>query len=69
MEALVHNIIKATGWSIFHSLWQGAFLYGLLVLIFLMTPSLSARVKHNMAYGSLCLLFLGFITTFFSIFT
>jgi len=69
MEALVNNIIKATGWSIFHSLWQGAFLYGLLVLIFLMIPSLSARVKHNMAYGSLCLLFLSFITTFFSIFT
>ena len=69
MEALVNNIIKATGWSIFHSLWQGAFLYGLLVLIFLTLPKLSATVKHNMAYGTICLMFLGFCGTFFSVFT
>lgn len=69
MEALVNNIIKATGWSIFHSLWQGAFLYGLLVLIFVMVPKLSARVKHDMAYGTICLMFIGFCGTFFSVFT
>ena len=69
MEALVNNIIKATGWSIFHSLWQGAFLYGLLVLIFIMVPKLSARVKHDMAYGAICLMFIGFCGTFFSVFT
>ncbi|MEJ5962830.1 M56 family metallopeptidase [Pedobacter immunditicola] len=69
MEALVNNIIKATGWSIFHSLWQGAFLYGLLVLIFIMVPKLSARVKHDMAYGTICLIFIGFCGTFFSVFT
>jgi bla regulator protein BlaR1 len=68
MEALVNNIIKATGWSIFHSLWQGALLYGLLVLIFIMAPKLSARVKHDMAYGTICLMFLGFCGTFFSVF-
>jgi bla regulator protein BlaR1 len=69
MEALLNNIIKATGWSIFHSLWQGAFLYGLMVLIFVMVPTLSARVKHNMAYGTLSLIFIGFCGTFFSLFT
>ena len=69
MEALVNNIIKATGWSIFHSLWQGAFLYGLLVLIFIMVPKLSARVKHDMAYGTISLMFIGFCGTFFSVFT
>ncbi len=69
MEALVNNIIKATGWSIFHSLWQGAFLYGLLVLIFQMLPKLSARMKHDMAYGTICLMFFGFCSTFFSVFT
>ncbi|WP_432712779.1 M56 family metallopeptidase [Pedobacter sp.] len=69
MEALVNNMIKATGWSIFHSLWQGALLYGMLVLLFVMIPTLSAKAKHNMAYGTMCLLFVGFCGTFFSLFT
>ncbi|WP_316822503.1 M56 family metallopeptidase [Pedobacter gandavensis] len=68
MEAIVNNLIKATGWSIFHSLWQGAIIYGLLFLIVIAFPKLRSRLKHNLAYGALCLTFICFCITFFSIF-
>jgi bla regulator protein BlaR1 len=69
MEALVNNIIKATGWSIFHSLWQGTLLYGLLLLTLLLIPKLSARMKHNLAFITLSMIFSLFCLTFFSVFT
>lgn len=69
MEALVNNIIKATGWSIFHSLWQGTLLYGLLLITLLLIPKLSARMKHNLAYITLSMIFSCFCLTFFSVFT
>ncbi|MBB2149298.1 M56 family metallopeptidase [Pedobacter gandavensis] len=68
MEAIVNNLIKATGWSIFHSLWQGAIIYGLLFLIVIAFPKLRSRLKHNLAYGAMCLIFVCFCITFFSIF-
>lgn len=68
MEAIVNNLIKATGWSIFHSLWQGAIIYGLLFLIVISFPKLSSARKHNLAYAALCLIFVCFCITFFSIF-
>lgn len=68
MEAIVNNLIKATGWSIFHSLWQGAIIYGILVAVTSAFPKIDAKIKHNMAYGALCLIFLGFCITFFTLF-
>ncbi|MHA4896580.1 M56 family metallopeptidase [Pedobacter sp. PWIIR3] len=68
MEAIVNNLIKAIGWSIFHSLWQGAIVYGVLLLLINTLPGIKARTKHNMAYGALCLMFVGFCIAFFSIF-
>lgn len=67
MEAIVNNLIKAIGWSIFHSLWQGAIIYGVLLML-LAIPGSKARMKHNLAYGALCLIFVLFCVTFFSIF-
>ncbi|MBG6235751.1 beta-lactamase regulating signal transducer with metallopeptidase domain [Pedobacter sp. CAN_A7] len=69
MEALVNNIIKATGWSIFHSLWQGTLLYGLLLITLLLIPKLNARMKHNLAFITLSMIFSCFCLTFFSVFT
>lgn len=69
MEAIVNNLIKAIGWSIFHSLWQGAIIYGVLVLTVAMIPGLNARMKHNLAYSAMCLMFAGFCITFFSLFS
>ncbi|MES2455381.1 MAG: M56 family metallopeptidase [Bacteroidota bacterium] len=68
MEAIVNNLIKAIGWSIFHSLWQGAIIYGVLMLIVATIPSLNAKHRHNLAYTALCMIFAGFAVTFFSIF-
>lgn len=64
METLVNNIIIAFGWSIFHSLWQGAIIYGLLFLGLTTIPRLSARWKHNLAFGAICLMFCSFLLSF-----
>ena len=66
MEAVWNTVIKAIGWSIFHSLWQGAVLYGILFLLMAGVPKLRARTKHNLAFGGICLLFLAFCATFVS---
>ena len=66
MEAVWNTLIKAIGWSIFHSLWQGAVLYGILFLIMAAAPKLKAKTKHNLAFGGICLLFLAFCVTFVS---
>jgi len=68
MEAMVNNLIKALGWSIFHSLWQSAAVYGLLFLIFLALPKLNAKLKHNLSFGALVLMLGTFCFTFYSIF-
>lgn len=68
MEAIVNNLIKAIGWSIFHSLWQAAIIYGILLATVSLFPSMTARLKHNLAYGAMCLMFAGFSITFFSVF-
>ena len=68
MEAMVNNLIKALGWSIFHSLWQGAILYALLFVVLMAIPKLSAKIKHNLAFSSLLLMFASFCFTFYSLF-
>lgn len=68
METIVNNLIKATGWSIFHSLWQAAIIYGVLLLLIAFFPKMTAKLKHNLAYGAISLMFAGFSITFFSIF-
>lgn len=68
MEPLLNNLIKAIGWSILHSLWQGAIIYGLLLLLVMALPKLQSKLKHNLAYGAICLIFTCFVVTFFSIF-
>lgn len=68
MEAILNNLIKAIGWSILHSLWQGAILYALLFIAFMALPKMSARLKHNLAFTSLVLMFTSFCLTFLVIF-
>ena len=68
MEAIINNLIKATGWSVLHSLWQGAIIYGILLFFVSAFPKLNAKIKHNLAYGALCVTFIGFCITFASIF-
>jgi len=68
MEATVNNLIKALGWSIFHSLWQGALIYIILFAVLFAIPKLSSKLKHNLAFGSLLLMFASFCFTFYTTF-
>jgi bla regulator protein BlaR1 len=68
MEAFLNNIVKAIGWSIIHSLWQGAIIYAILFITFLLWPRMTSRLKHNLSFGSLCLTFSIFCYTLFSLF-
>ncbi|WP_235524219.1 M56 family metallopeptidase [Pedobacter sp. Hv1] len=65
---MVNNLIKAIGWSILHSLWQGAIIYAILFIVLMAWPKMSARLKHNLAFGSLFLIFTSFCFTFLSVF-
>lgn len=60
----MNNVISAFGWSIFHSLWQGALIYGLLFLVLTSVPRITARLKHNLAFTAICLMFGSFLITF-----
>ena len=68
METLLNNLIQATGWSILHSLWQGALIYALLLPSQMKVFRLSAKLKYMLAYTANCLLFICFIFTFLSVF-
>jgi len=68
METLLNNLITAAGWSILHSLWQGALIYALLLPSQINVFGLKAKVKYALAYGAHCLMFCCFLFTFFSVF-
>ncbi|QNL50990.1 hypothetical protein H8S90_05210 [Olivibacter sp. SDN3] len=56
-------LVYALGWSLLHSLWQGALLCGIayvLVSVFY----LSSKEKANLLFTLLCLLLVGFVGTF-----
>lgn len=61
METLLPQFIKAFGWSILNSLWQSALIYGILFIVLLSIPKLAAKHKHNLAFGSILLMFGCFI--------
>ncbi|WP_316831007.1 M56 family metallopeptidase [Pedobacter aquatilis] len=66
METLVQQFIKAFGWSIVNSLWQSALIYGVLFIVLLSLPKLAAKYKHNLAFGSIVLMFGCFAYNFIS---
>jgi len=65
---MINNLIKAIGWSILHSLWQGAIIYAILFIVLMAWPKMNSRLKHNLAFGSLFLIFASFCFTFFTVF-
>ncbi|WAC40424.1 M56 family metallopeptidase [Pedobacter sp. SL55] len=68
MEAIINNLIKAIGWSILHSLWQGAIIFALLFIALAVKPKMSAKLKHNLSMSALVLIFVSFCLTFASLF-
>lgn len=69
MEIIFNALIRATGWSIIHSLWQGAIIYTLLLLLFLLNPRLSAKTRHNLSLMAIISVFLWFVQTFYTEFS
>lgn len=67
MEALLQHLIKATGWSILHSLWQGAVIFALLLPTQLKAVQLSSKLKYGLAYTANFLVFICFVFTFLSV--
>jgi bla regulator protein BlaR1 len=68
MEAIVNNLITAIGWSIVHSLWQSAIIYAMLFTILMCWPKMSSRLKHNLSFCSLLIMFVSFTVTFLMVF-
>lgn len=64
MEAIINQFIKAIGWSILHSLWQGAIIFALLSIILSASAKMSAKLKHNLSMAALFLIFMSFCLTF-----
>ncbi|WP_164122450.1 M56 family metallopeptidase [Sphingobacterium sp. xlx-130] len=67
MEALISSISTALGWSLLHSLWQGAAIYLILFGLFLTIPELKAATKHNLALTAQIAVFTSFAYTFFNL--
>ncbi len=58
-------IVHSLGWAILHSLWQGALVFVALWIILALFPSIQAKHKYGMAFGSLMLLFGSFAIDFY----
>jgi beta-lactamase regulating signal transducer with metallopeptidase domain/exonuclease VII small subunit len=50
------QLIQSIGWSLLHSLWQGALIWIILTVMFRAFPAMSARMKHGCSLMALMLL-------------
>jgi beta-lactamase regulating signal transducer with metallopeptidase domain len=62
---VITPFVFALGWSLIHSLWQGALLCGI-AYVLLSVFYLSSKEKANLLFTLLCLLLVAFIGTFIS---
>jgi bla regulator protein BlaR1 len=69
MEAMLNSLVNAIGWSIIHSLWQGAVIFAFLLIAFAVNKKWSAKTKYNLSLGALLLMALSFFITFGGLFT
>ena len=59
---LAHSL----SWALLYSLWQGLLIYGITFVAFRALPDINARVKYNLSYCALAVLFFWFADTWFS---
>jgi beta-lactamase regulating signal transducer with metallopeptidase domain len=57
------RLAQAIGWSLLHSLWQGALIYLLLLILFRVFPAMHSRVKHLCSVMALMLLLIWTVNT------
>ncbi len=62
------ELIKAIGWTIFHSLWQGAMIAVLLSGVLLVTGKKSAQLRYNFSFAALVLIFFFSLATFIQVY-
>jgi bla regulator protein blaR1 len=62
------ELIRAIGWTIFHSLWQGAMIAVLLSGVLLVTGKKSAQLRYNYSFAALVLIFLFSLATFIQVY-
>ncbi|MCL4547063.1 MAG: hypothetical protein M1495_00655, partial [Bacteroidetes bacterium] len=56
-QLIPHEIIKAIGWTIFHSVWQGIVIAIILGALLLLTSKKSARLRYNISVAAMFLFF------------
>lgn len=64
MEIWTQHFTTALGWSIVHSLWQGAAMYTLLCFMYVAFPKAKAKHKYAIAYAGQVGILVAFLTTF-----
>lgn len=64
MENFIINMGNALGWSIVHSIWQAAIWFIIYSICTMLYTKLSARAKHNLAFGTQISIFISFVVTF-----
>lgn len=68
-ELIPGNVAEAIGWTIFHSLWQGALISIILGVTILTVDNKSAKFKYALAVTSLLLMFVSSIITFIKVYS
>lgn len=67
-ELIPVNIIEAIGWTIFHSLWQGALISIVLGIAILLIDNKSAKYRYALSVTSLLLLLISCTITFVKVY-
>ncbi|WP_020570771.1 ankyrin repeat domain-containing protein [Neolewinella persica] len=62
------ELIHALGWTLVHSLWQGALFAVALGLLLVLLRKFSARARYNVAIGMLCAFFLTASLSFYQLY-
>ncbi|MHB8905840.1 MAG: M56 family metallopeptidase [Melioribacteraceae bacterium] len=68
-DLIPEEFIKAIGWTIFHSLWQGAVISILLAGVLLMTGKKSAQLRYNLTVTALFFMFGISVITFAQVYS
>lgn len=62
------EIIKAIGWTIFHSIWQGIVIAIILAAMLLLASKRSARLRYNVSVAAMFIFFFVSLGTFFHVY-
>src|SRR5699024_8496579 len=65
MSFTISSLINALGWTLIHSLWQGAILFLLLKLVLLYMRDSPARARYGLSCFALAGIFIFFLFTFY----